>query len=50
MDNTEKAFRIANNAIYFGDNSDYGTALCQICNILNPDIEYGTEYMEVDII
>jgi hypothetical protein len=48
MDKAEIAFRIANNAIYFEDNSDYGTALYQICNILNPDVECGAEYMEVE--
>ena len=46
MDKAEKAFMIANNAIYFGDNSDYETALYEICDVLNPDIERGNEYIE----
>jgi hypothetical protein len=34
-----KIFEIANNAIYFRDNSDYLTALYQICKIIKPDDE-----------
>ncbi|MGL4875162.1 MAG: hypothetical protein ACRC30_10995 [Clostridium sp.] len=44
----DKAFRIANNSIYFDDNSDYLGALGDICRILNPNIdEYkiGKEYI-----
>ena len=34
-----KIFEIANNAIYFRDNSDYLTALYEICHVINPDDE-----------
>ncbi|MGU8989341.1 hypothetical protein ACV3V0_16750 [Clostridium perfringens] len=45
----DEAFKIANNAIYFNDSSDYLSALYQICKKLNPAIsEYniGLEYLE----
>jgi len=44
-----KAFKVANNAIYFNDSSDYLTALCEICEILRPSDykhEDGEEYIE----
>ena len=47
--NITEAFRIANNALYFDDNSDYQTALYDICTILNPEIDealIGTKYIE----
>ena len=34
-----KIFEIANNAIYFRDNSDYLTALYEICNVIKPGNE-----------
>lgn len=34
-----KIFKIANNAIYFDDNSDYKTALYEICNVIKPNDE-----------
>ncbi len=34
-----KIFAIANNAIYFRDNSDYLTSLYEICNVIKPDDE-----------
>ena len=49
----EKAFRIANNAIDFDDNSDYGTALWEICMILKPELgedEIGQDYIEENTI
>ena len=49
LDNVLKAFKIANNAIYFDDSSDYLTALYEVCKVLNPneDIEkFGTKYLE----
>lgn len=52
-DKLEKAFRIANNAIYFDDNSDYGTALWEICMILKPELgedEIGQDYIEENTI
>jgi len=35
----ETIFKIANNVIYFRDNSDYLTALYEICNVIKPDDE-----------
>lgn len=49
LENVKKAFAIANNAIYFNDNSDYLTALYEVCKALNPDIEdalIGSKYIE----
>ena len=49
LENIKKAFAIANNAIYFDDNSDYLTALYQICKCLNPDItedDVGKKYVD----
>lgn len=37
----EKAFTIANNAIYFDDNSDYKTALYEVCRVLKPMVQQG---------
>ena len=34
-----KVFQIANNAIYFGDSSDYLTALYEICAVIKPGDE-----------
>ncbi|ENZ33488.1 hypothetical protein HMPREF1084_01957 [Clostridium butyricum 60E.3] len=44
----EKAFAIANNAIYFNDRSDYLTALYEVCNILKHigNTEIGKNYIE----
>lgn len=45
----DKAFAIANNAIYFNDRSDYLSALYEVCRMLRPHIdEYsiGKEYIE----
>lgn len=39
LDNVKKAFAIANNAIYFDDNSDYKTALFEVCKTLNPELK-----------
>lgn len=47
MTNIEKAFAIANNAIYFNDRSDYRSALWEVCEILNAEkIEIGEKYIE----
>jgi len=35
-----KLYAIANNAIYFSDSSKYLGALAEICNAINPDMEY----------
>lgn len=44
----EKAFALANNAIYFNDRSDYLKALYEVCNILKPigNTEIGKKYIE----
>ena len=45
----EKAFIVANNALYFNDSSDYVTALWEICSILMPEVpndEIGEKYIE----
>lgn len=41
----EEVFKIANNAIYFRDNSDYLTALNEICNAIHPDDEMVGEIL-----
>ena len=49
LENVKKAFAVANNTIYFDDNSDYLTALWDICHLLNPslsDNEIGSKYIE----
>jgi len=52
VEKLEKAFRIANNVLYFDDNSDYQTALYEICSVLKPELDdeygenYGKEYLE----
>ena len=49
IDKIKKAFTVANNAIYFNDNSDYLTALYEICEILHPSDykhEDGEKYIE----
>lgn len=45
----EIAYAIANNAIYFDDNSDYLTALIEVCMTLKPEEveKVGTEYIEI---
>ncbi|WP_236893687.1 hypothetical protein [Clostridium botulinum] len=45
----DKAFAIANNAIYFNDRSDYLSALYEICKTIKPNIdecEIGNKYLE----
>lgn len=39
LENVKKAYAIANNAIYFNDNSDYLNALYEICMVLNPQVD-----------
>ena len=46
--NAEEAYKIANNALYFADNSDYKTALWEILSTLNPDLEEETELKFID--
>lgn len=45
----ERAFAIANNAIYFNDRSGYLSALWEVCSMLNPKFcvdEIGKKYIE----
>lgn len=45
----EKAFIIANNAIYFNDRSDYLSALYDVCKALNPKLDeslIGSKYID----
>jgi hypothetical protein len=45
----EKAYAIAQNAIYFNDNSDYLPALHGACKALKPEVSYsevGKKYIE----
>lgn len=45
----DKAFAIANNAIYFNDKSDYLKALFEICETLKPSFDIddiGKKYLE----
>lgn len=45
----DKAFAIANNAIYFNDKSDYLSALWDVCTMLKPLFEcseIGKKYIE----
>lgn len=39
----KKIFEIANNAIYFRDNSDYLTTLYEICRVIKPNDEMTGE-------
>jgi len=39
-DREKEVYRIANNALYFDDNSDYKTALWEVLAALNPDLDY----------
>jgi hypothetical protein len=51
MDDTLKeVYAIANNAIYFDDNSDYASALWEICNKIKPEENenIGQKYIERD--
>ena len=41
------AFKLANNTIFFDDDSDYRTALYEVCDELRPDIkDAGDDYIE----
>ena len=48
QDRLNKIFAIANNAIYFGDSSDYRTALYEVCSEAKPEVvEYiGKKYID----
>ena len=44
---SDKIFMIANNAIYFRDDSDYLTALYEICEVIKPgDETVGAVFIE----
>lgn len=42
-DRERQAYRIANNALYFDDSSDYKTALWEVLAALNPELDYEKE-------
>lgn len=49
LENIMKAFKIANNAIYFNDSSDYLSSLYDICEAIAPEIykdKIGKQYLE----
>ena len=50
VDIIEEVTKVANNALYFDDSSDYRTALWEILAIISPvkysDIDEITEYMD----
>ncbi len=49
QERSNKAFAIANNAIYFNDRSDYLSALFDVCTMLKPKFEcseIGKKYIE----
>lgn len=46
----EKILKIANNALYFDDSSDYGSALWEILQILNPELFKNNEEPELKYI
>lgn len=53
LENVKKAYAIANNAIYFNDNSDYLTALYEICKVLNPQVDtdrIGNSFIDDEIL
>ncbi|WP_337527366.1 hypothetical protein [Zhenhengia sp.] len=53
LENVKKAYSIANNAIYFNDNSDYLTALYEICKVLNPQVDteqIGNSFIDDEIL
>lgn len=39
----KEAHRIANNAIYFDDSADYGSALWEIISLFDDDAEYASD-------
>ncbi len=50
-DREKEAYRLANNALYFDDSSDYKTALWEVLAALNPDLDYEKEleYIEQEV-
>lgn len=53
LENVKKAYSIANNAIYFNDNSDYLTAPYEICKVLNPQVDteqIGNSFIDDEIL
>lgn len=52
QESMNKAFAIANNAIYFNDRSDYLSALFDVCSTLNPELEHskiGEKYITEEL-
>lgn len=46
----ERVHRIANNALYFDDSSDYGTALWQVLDTITPEIFKDNDLPELQYI
>ena len=44
----KRILKITNNVLYFGDNSDYATALWQIFKVLKPEILVDDELDFID--
>jgi hypothetical protein len=43
----QAVIRVANNALYFDDNSDYGSALWEVCELLGMDKDaIGADFIE----
>ena len=49
-DKEKEVFKIANNALYFADNSDYGTALWEILRELKPEMFANNSCPKLDFI
>ena len=48
QDKLDEVYKIANNVLYFDDNSDYQSALWEILEVINPEIDADAklEYIE----
>ena len=44
----DEVYKIANNALYFGDNSDYQTALWEVLVTINPDLDTYEELKYIE--
>jgi hypothetical protein len=45
-DKLQDVLRIANNALWFDDSSDYSSALYEICILITGNTDFCPEYME----
>jgi hypothetical protein len=50
MNKLDEIFRIANNVLFFDDNSDYGTALWEILAIIKPEMFINDDEPELEYI